>query len=238
MYCPGCGGDKSRKVGCKDVFDLHRCEACSLMYVSPMPTQEELNQFYQNYHKTSQYTGKLDSKLRRAKKRIRVIKWRARGKKFIDVGCNVGFAVEAARRLGLDAVGIDIDESSIRLGKSLFPEAMLEIKSVQELASTGAAFDLIYCSEVIEHLLHPVEFVEALYKILDDNGILFLTTPDIDHFSLPKDILSWDGVRPPEHLLYFSKKSLKVLLVGCGFGNVKCQFNLKPTLKVYARKSR
>jgi len=237
MTCPCCDNGNRIFVGSKDSHDLYRCTACSLIYVDPMPSNEELSLFYQNYHKTTQYTGKLDSKLRRAKKRIRLVKWRVKGRRFVDVGCNVGFAVEAARRLGLESLGIDIDESSIRLGKSLFPEAMLEIMSVQELAASGSTFDLIYCSEVIEHLLNPVEFVEALSKILNNNGVLFLTTPDIDHFSLPEDILSWDGVRPPEHLLYFSKKSLNALLGGHGFGNVRFQFNLKPTLKVYARKS-
>jgi hypothetical protein len=65
-----------------------------------MPSDETLNAFYDNYHKSAQYLSKLDSKIRRAKKRIRSVNWFKKPGKFIDVGCNVGFAVEAARLLG------------------------------------------------------------------------------------------------------------------------------------------
>ena len=80
-----------------------------------MPSDEELNDFYNNYFKTKQYTAKLNSKIRRAKKRIKSIYKHAKGKRFIDIGCNVGFAVEAARQIGLDAHGIDLDGSAINV---------------------------------------------------------------------------------------------------------------------------
>ena len=80
-----------------------------LTYVDPMPTTAELSEFYREYYKTGQYRQKLDSKVRRARRRIRRVKRRVVGSRFIDVGCNVGFAVEAARQCGFEALGIDID---------------------------------------------------------------------------------------------------------------------------------
>lgn len=201
-----------------------------------MPSDSALNDFYQSYHKTSQYTSKIDSKQRRARKRIKSVMKYADGKSFVDVGCNAGFAVEAARTLGLDAYGIDIDEASVKAAREYFPKATFDSMSIQALAETGRKFDLIYCSEVIEHLPIVNDFVGSLYKILKEGGVLFLTTPDIGHRSIAKDPLGWDGVRPPEHLLYFSKISLEKLLKAHGFTRVNIKFNLKPTLKVVARK--
>ena len=66
-----------------------------------MPTDSDLNNFYNNYFKTKQYTSKLQSKIRRAKKRLKSIRKYSKGNKFIDVGCNVGFAVEAGNRASL-----------------------------------------------------------------------------------------------------------------------------------------
>jgi 2-polyprenyl-3-methyl-5-hydroxy-6-metoxy-1,4-benzoquinol methylase len=201
-----------------------------------MPSEIELNDFYQNYHKTSQYTGKIDSKQRRARKRIKSVKKLAKGKTFIDIGCNAGFAVEAARTLGLEATGIDLDQTAIEFAQKYYPQANFQAMSIQEVAKKGQTFDIIYCSEVIEHLSKVDDFVSSLYKILKQDGILFLTTPDIGHYSIAKNLLDWDGVRPPEHLLYFSKKSLGLLLKKHGFNKVKFKFNFKPTLKVIIRK--
>lgn len=39
-----------------------------------MPSDDELAAFYRDYHKTKQYAAKLDSKLRRAKRRIKMLR--------------------------------------------------------------------------------------------------------------------------------------------------------------------
>ncbi len=118
MICPSCDKTEINSFENKNSYELYQCQSCSLIFIHPMPSNEVLNDFYQNYHKTSQYTGKINSKQRRARKRIKSIIKYTKGKSFIDVGCNAGFAVEAARRtLGLDTMGIDLDKASINLLK-------------------------------------------------------------------------------------------------------------------------
>jgi SAM-dependent methyltransferase len=236
IKCPACGKTKQKTFGSKNQYKMFECQACSLIFVDPIPSNEELNAFYQNYHKTSQYTGKIESKQRRARKRIKSVKKHAKGKSFVDIGCNAGFAVEAARTLGLDAYGIDLDQTAIDYAKEYFPQAKFDAMSIQELAKTAKTFDIIYCSEVIEHLPELGSFVDALFKLLKPDGVLFLTTPDIAHYSIKKDRLGWDAVRPPEHLFYFSKNSLGKLFEKHGFKHIKFKFNFKPTLKVIIKK--
>jgi SAM-dependent methyltransferase len=236
MHCPCCPGVERRAVGAKDGFALFECAVCSLLYVDPMPDDETLARFYRHYHKTAQYTAKLDAKRRRAARRIRRLSRRVRGNRFLDVGCNAGFAVEAARQAGFDATGIDIDTDAIAQAQTLFPAATFEAISLEALAATGQTWDLVYCSEVIEHLRRPRDFVAALAGVVAPGGLLFLTTPDMGHFTLPRDRLAWDNVRPPEHLLYFNRRSLRRLLGTQGFIDVRIALNFKPTLKVTARR--
>lgn len=239
MPCPSCKSRLEKPFGIKNNYNLTCCQNCNLIYVENMPTNEELFEFYQNYHKTAQYTAKLESKLRRARNRIKRLNKYTKGKRFIDVGCNAGFAVEAARTLGFDAQGVDVDDKTITLAKKFFPNAYYQTKSIQEIAKEGQKFDLIYCSEVIEHLSSLSDFVKALYEVLDKNGVLYLTTPDIGHYSLPgntQKLLQWDAIRPPEHLSYFSRQSLQHLFLQAGFNKLKFQFNFKPTLKLLAWK--
>jgi|TARA_B100000767_G_scaffold40376_2_gene34014 2-polyprenyl-3-methyl-5-hydroxy-6-metoxy-1,4-benzoquinol methylase len=203
-----------------------------------MPSDETLNAFYDNYHKSAQYLSKLDSKIRRAKKRIRSVNWFKKPGKFIDVGCNVGFAVEAARLLGFDANGIDIDANAIEVAKEQFSQANFSVRSVQDLAECGEKFDFIYCSEVIEHLPELESFFAALVKCLTKDGLLYITTPDNGHFSLPNEfskLVDWTSIRPPEHLMYFTKSSVAPLLSRHGLNSVKIPFSFKPTLKIIAK---
>ena len=109
--CKACGEEllTGDEIGKKDDYSLLRCKRCQTVTVSPFPTEEELIAFYQEYRGTPGYSAKKEKKIRRAKKRIKKILRYARGKKFLDVGCNAGFTVEAAQQLGLDSMGIDVD---------------------------------------------------------------------------------------------------------------------------------
>ena len=235
MTCLACKST-SKELYCSiDSYDLFRCLECSLISVETMPSDQELEKFYNDYFKTKQYTSKLQSKIRRAKKRVKSISKYTKGKKFLDVGCNVGFAVEAARQLGLNANGIDVDNTAIDMANDLFPGCTFTADSVESVAEQGKKFDVIYCSEVIEHLSSLDNFVESLLKILEPKGVLLVTTPDMGHFSLTKDInklITSKWIRPPEHLFYFTKQSIKNLFMIKGFSRIKFMISLKPTIKM------
>ena len=206
------------------------------MFVHPFPTEQELSDFYNHYHKSKQYRDKMQSKISRAKKRLASL-GRKGDLSFLDVGCNLGFATEAGRRLGFKALGIDVDADAIQRAAGFFPEAKFRCLPIRDLADEGPVFDIIYTSEVIEHLLDPLGFLQDIHRIMADGSVLMLTTPDVGHFTLSRKmnkLIKWTTFRPPEHLLYFTRKSLKVLFQRAGFRHVRFCFNFKPTLKVIA----
>ena len=233
--CPSCATGPGRPFGHKDGFSLYTCETCELTYVAPMPTTAELSEFYREYYKTGQYRQKLDSKVRRARRRIRRVKRRVGGSRFIDVGCNVGFAVEAARQCGFEALGIDIDAVAIDEARSLFSDCRFEHCSAEAVAASGQQYDVVYCSEVIEHLPDVAVFLQAIRKLVAERGLVFITTPDLGHRSVRRDPYAVDFIRPPEHLLYFTRRSIERVMRRQGFTRVGFQQSLKPTLKVLAR---
>ena len=233
--CPSCAAGPGRPFGHKDGFSLYTCEMCELTFVDPMPTAAELSEFYREYYKTGQYRRKLDSKVRRARRRIRRVKRRVDGLRFIDVGCNVGFAVEAARQCGFEALGIDIDAVAIDEARSLFSDCRFEHCSVEAVAASGRQYDVVYCSEVIEHLPDVAVFLQAILKLVAENGLVFVTTPDLGHRLIRRDPYAADFIRPPEHLLYFTRRSIERVMRRQGFTRVRFQQSFKPTLKVLAR---
>jgi len=70
---------------------------------------------------------------------------------------------------------------------------------------------------VIEHAPDPNAFVAALARLAAPGAVLYLTTPDLGHLMVPRNLAKWDAYCPPDHCLYFSRASLGRLLLRHGF---------------------
>lgn len=237
--CKACGAPLSfhNSRGSKNGYDLLACKTCGTVTVHPFPTEEELISFYQSYKGSTDYTAKKDRKIRRAAKRIRRLIPLTHGKRFLDVGCNYGYTVKAALDLGLDATGIDIDDTAVTASAKAFGPTRFRTLPVQAYAREGHQADIVYTSEVIEHVPDPDGFVSAIADILPQGGVLYLTTPDAGHFFLPADFTLWNDVMPPEHITYFTRKGLRLLLEKHGLKVKKFFFNLKPGIRLIAVKA-
>lgn len=236
ITCPACLGQTFSPSGDKNSYALFRCDGCGTHKVHPQPSPAELAAFYESYVGTTDYTKKRDRKIARSLRRIRKLMRRAPGKQFLDVGCNYGFAVAAAKQLGLDAHGIDIDPTAVAASAQQFGPHF-EARTVEDYAASGAKSDMVYTSEVIEHTLDPNSFAASLATILRPGGALYLTAPDGGHFGLPKDFTQWEQVIPPEHLTYFTRKGMKQMFERHGFTDVKFAFNMKPGIRLTARRA-
>lgn len=136
-----------------------------------MPSVDELNRFYQEYKVTPDYTRKAARKVQRARRRIRRYAPLAPGPRFLDVGCNVGPAVEAAAELGLEAYGIDIDETNVTAAREMYPRGRYHAGPIESLPAEWGVFDMVYSSEVIEHLPDPHAYFEVLRSRTATNGL-------------------------------------------------------------------
>ena len=97
----------------------------------------------------------------------------------LDVGCGFGFAVDYWQRTGRgDAVGVELADYG-QVGARLLGITVHNrlLQDIPELA--GRRFDVVYASEVIEHVPDPSAFVALLAKFVADDGVLVLTTPSV-----------------------------------------------------------
>lgn len=220
-------------------FDaLVRCSDCGLATVQTPPTLDALGGFYSAYYASASYGTKRDKKIKRATKRVKRL---ARGlkhegaktekRRFLDVGANLGYAVEGARLQGFDATGIEIDGAAVAKAQADFPGNHYIETTVEAFAARGNQFDMVYCSEVIEHAVDIRAFATALMDLVAPGGVLFVTTPADGHRATPKPLVSWVQVKPPEHLHWFAKDHLLTLFNRPGF-TPRFQFNPKPGHKM------
>lgn len=221
-------------------FDaIVRCAGCGLATVQSPPTPDALGRFYSAYYASASYGTKRDKKIKRAAKRVRRlsrdIKTTSPQKRFLDVGANLGYAVEAARQQGFVATGIEIDGAAVARAQTDFPENTYIETTVEDYAARGDQFDLVYCSEVLEHAINIRSFAKALMDLVAPGGVLFVTTPADNHRTTPQPLVSWVQVKPPEHLHWFAKDHLLTLFDHEDF-SPRFQFNPKPGHKMRLRR--
>ena len=100
--------------------------------------------------------------------------------RILDIGCGGGLLAEPMARLGGMVTGIDVTSEAIDAARAHATANGLDItyhcQSAEALAASGAKFDVIYASEVIEHVADRNVFAAAIADMLADNGVVVLTT--------------------------------------------------------------
>jgi 2-polyprenyl-3-methyl-5-hydroxy-6-metoxy-1,4-benzoquinol methylase len=184
------------------------CNNCGTLFTDRVPPIEALGDFYTSHYGDTVHLGKMARKLALEKRRIFLLKWLMRGRRFLDVGCNIGCAVEAARWNGFTATGIELNAEAVKIARNNFPRNQFVESTIDDLTTTQV-FDMVYCTEVLEHVPDPKTFIESLGRALVPGGVLFLSTPDAGHASVRRKLFSWDSVKPPEHLTLFTKDGMR-----------------------------
>ena len=98
----------------------------------------------------------------------------------LDIGCGGGILAEPLARLGATITGIDatapaIDAARAHAALSDLP-ITYECRTAEDLAASGAKYDVIYASEVIEHVTDRPLFARAIADMLVPGGTVVITT--------------------------------------------------------------
>lgn len=100
-----------------------------------------------------------------------------RGKELLDAGCGTGWFSRAAAERGARVTSIDIGPRLLEKVKEKCESARVE-GSLLEMPFPDASFDLIICTEAIEHTPDPQRAVTELCRALKPGGALALTVPN------------------------------------------------------------
>ena len=142
-------------------------------------------------------------------------------KSFLDVGCGFGFTADAWRTVvNPEAYGCDpapyASAGRRLLGPHIFQALLDDVEALH-----GRRFDVVYSSEVIEHVPDPAAFVRLLVSRLTDSGTLVLTTPAADFVQPQSDAATTEAaLAAGYHAFLFSRTALEKLLRANGLQHV------------------
>jgi SAM-dependent methyltransferase len=240
VECPVCFADQPSSVTRANGLDVLGCRSCGTIYVHPLPSSAETRALYADAFvgATAGYFAKVETKMRRSRNRVRALRrFAPQAVRFLDVGCSGGFMVEAAREAGFTATGVDLEPPAIGYARTHFPESKFFCGTIEEFAAISPdTFDIVYSSEVIEHIPDVRSFVRTIASLLRPGGVFYVTTPDLTHWSQPRDLRRRSGFGPPAHCVYFTPKSLIGLLDSAGFDLVRRRLAFKPGIKLICRR--
>lgn len=207
-------GERARLLADRGDVSLYRCAGCG--FVSGRPAREENAEArYAGYYHGAVLTA--------APPGARYAEWleraeRGRGPgRLLEVGAGSGAFVTAALRRGWQADATEVSRSGLELLRATGARVF-----AGELADAGypdAAFDLAVSLEVIEHLPEPGRQLRELHRVLAPGGLLLLSTPSFAGLSRRLLGLRWRVV-DPEHLGYFTPRTLRAALHVAGFREV------------------
>jgi ubiquinone/menaquinone biosynthesis C-methylase UbiE len=138
------------------------------------------------------------------------------GDRVLDLGCGEGTFTPPG------AVGVEVAESALARARRKHPDATYVLAPLDgPLPLQDGSFDLVWASEVIEHVADTQRWLEEVRRVLTHNGRLLLTTPNHTRIKLAIHGIGRYSQPFGDHLHLYNKRSLAQALTETGFGNVR-----------------
>ncbi|MBN2562491.1 MAG: class I SAM-dependent methyltransferase [Phycisphaerae bacterium] len=131
------------------------------------------------------------------------------GLRSLEIGSGPGYLLERLRDLGADVLGIDPGEHAQEAAKA---RGLPVIRDYFPSHQVDGSFDLILSTNVLEHVLDPLRFLEQLHHHTGPQTKVFLAVPDCEPYIERGDL----SMLIHEHWSYFTEQTLRntILLAG------------------------
>lgn len=209
----------------KNTYRIYRCPVCGL---GETDLKRNYLTFVKEFYSREYYEGdptrsayadyELDKPLiaRNMRKFLSFIRQHKPSGKLLDVGCAYGYFVELSAKSWYDSYGFDPSEFASGRAKELVGASRIQKGTIGEVSYGKNQFDIISLFDVFEHLNDPLSDMKKLASLLKPGGYVIISTGDTD--SLASRIMKrrWTFYIPPQHIFFFNKKNVSVLLSRAG----------------------
>ncbi len=219
INCNLCKSNETTLLFVKDGYRHVRCNTCGLIYVNPRlkNIKETLDSFYETSVDSDNLIKSLlnrDFSVKKQKIFYEELKKMERYRKLntiLDIGCSFGGFLNAAKNRRWDAKGVEAVYKVGKYGKELY-DLDIFFGTLEESQFTPSSFDVIRLNNIIEHVHRPFEFLADVNKLLRNGGLLSISTPNYDSYSVSicgKEWIYFDG---QHHVVFFTPETLRNIL--------------------------
>jgi SAM-dependent methyltransferase len=146
------------------------------------------------------------------------------GERVLDLGCGAGRFVAALREAGAEPIGVEIAQAALdRAARNASGADLRLVEPDGSLPLDHASVDVVWCSEVLEHVTDTAHVLLEVRRVLRPGGRLLVTVPF--HGRVKGALLAllrFDAHFDPlgQHLRFYTAGSLSETLRHAGFEDV------------------
>ncbi|MFK5948611.1 MAG: class I SAM-dependent methyltransferase [Methylococcales bacterium] len=163
----------------------------------------------------------------------RVIRMVGADKSVLEIGAGPGSITKHLKLVGnCKVVALEIDEDAIPKLEP-FCDAVYRADlndSTWPSLLDGAKFDTIVAADVLEHVYDPWSTLEAMRRLLKDDGNIVISLPHVGHSAVVACLLDEDfdyrdwGLLDRTHIRFFGLKNMQALFNNAGLNISEAQF--------------
>ena len=168
---------------------------------------------------------RLRAALMRRRLRWECPPWTGEGR-YLDVGCGSGGSLGAAKALGWQVAGIEVDAAAAEKSRRFTSE--IHAGDILTARFAAGAFDVVSAFHVLEHVPDPVAVVRRMLDWLAPGGIAIIEVPNAGGLGAWLFGRAWSGLELPRHLSHFTPESLSRAVEQAGGRVLWCWHQAKP----------
>jgi SAM-dependent methyltransferase len=257
LSCPICNSDEivfliekyDDRFGQPDLFNFLRCSNCSLVFLKNKIAKEGLSDLYGKYYKKNKKTIE-DNFLKKILKIIfldKIILNNLAGnlilldkvnknRSVLEIGPGYNNEIETiVRRKNLRWHGLEVDKELVDFlqedGLTAFHNSLDNYSKIAKVK-----YDYILLSQSIEHQYNLNDFFLSIKRLLNKNGKIIFTTPNLDSRFLEKYKEKWINWHAPYHNYILSKQAIDNICEKYGF-EISKYYTYTPTSWYFLQKN-
>ena len=221
--CPSCGLSGDVKIFARRTDSVWAECQCGLVYlqtINPKPEQAP-----DRRPKINIYERRRQRRIAKSRHQILDVMNHTGAGPLLDIGCSLGYTLEAALSLGIDSTGIDVDSRAVECCRQM--GFLVKQASMSQLPFDDDKFQIVTMKHVLEHTPEPRTALREVHRVLRPGGGLFIAVPHLRYHK---------AIRSPEthrffnflgdgkgdgHYVYYTPNSLCLMLNNLGFKVVK-----------------
>ncbi len=189
--CPVCNSTKHTFFANNGFLNYSKCENCSLVFMNPTVDEtsvkegfsggdELLMKYFEIMKKYKKFDTVLDSKPNpQTDNKLKDIYYFKQNGKLLDIGCSVGDFLHKSKYF-YDVEGIEVNPNTSAYAKKYFKVHTDYLNNLD----LKKEYDIVSMHQILYGVPDPVSLLKDIHKILKDDGILYINTPNSNSYAM------------------------------------------------------
>jgi len=214
MNCPACAAPVDPGKPLEKGMFLLSCRTCGHSFVDPLPPPSEL---------LGAYTADYFDIHRKNRPQLSLVESRRLGwlgrfvvpGRLLEIGSGTGIFLEVASGAGWNVTGVEPSPAACEEARRM--TGLDVVQGTVTAVPADAKFDVVVMWHVAEHLPDPASVFREAHNRLVPGGILAVESPDAGSLKARMRGRRWQYFTPPEHVQFFTRQSMRTLMLRAGF---------------------